>query len=159
MDVNIGRKRFRKGRIRKARSWVVAISAMGVLVAYSAGPSRAVTLAWTQPKSVAAVNQVQNPDQAVAQRFDIPAGPLQTVLESFQAATGWKVRTPSAEMLRVASPGVTGLHTPEKALARLLAGTGISFQIDGLKTATLEIHAQSESVEVRENAGNQVSSP
>lgn len=157
MNANISRKQLRKGRIRKVRSWVVAVTAMGVLVAYSAGSSRAVTLSWTSADSPES-SQSQRPIQSVAQRFDIRPGELQVVIDAFQAVTGWEIRSSSADILRVASPGVTGLYTPEKALGRILAGTGVSFEINGVKSATLEIHAQSESVEVRDDS-RQVSSP
>ena len=37
----------------------------------------------------------------------------------------------------VASPGVSGTMTPEQALARLLAGTGITYRMTGDNTALL----------------------
>ena len=156
MSVIISRKRKRN---RRSRSWVVAITTMGVLVASTAGSTRALTLSWKQPPLVSTIRQNQKTDQSLVQRFDIPPGSLRTVLEAFSSVTGWQVKASSEEILLVSSPGVTGLFTPEAALAKLLAGTGISYQISGVNAATLEIQARPESVEVRDENAPGISSP
>ena len=155
MAVIIDRKRKRN---RRSRSWVVAITTMGVLIASSSGSSRALTLSWKQP-AVNTIRQNQQTDQSQVQRFDIPPGSLRSVIETFSSITGWQVRASSEDILLVASPGVTGLFTPEAALAKLLAGTGISYRISGINVATLEIQAQPESVEVRDENATVISSP
>ena len=155
MDVHIDRKRKRN---RRTRSWVVAITTMGVLIASSSASSRALTLSWKQP-AVNTIRQNQKTDQSLVKRFDIPPGSLRTVLEAFSSVTGWQVRASSEEILLVSSPGVTGLFTPEAALAKLLAGTGVSYRISGVNAATLEIQAQPESVEVRDENATGISSP
>jgi catecholate siderophore receptor len=81
-------------------------------------------------------------------RFDIPAGPLGTVLALFERATGIVISVPNADLRTLASPGVTGLLSPEAALRQLLAGTGVSFRLTSSSTAVLELRAAPESVDV-----------
>ena len=131
---------------------------MGTLIATALPSSRAVTLDWKRP-AILGVGQIQRTDQSLVQGFDIPPGSLQVVLDTFQSVTGWQVKTPNEEVLRVASPGVKGLYSPEEALKKLLTGTGISYRIAGLKTAVLEIQAEPESVEVRDENVIGISSP
>ncbi|HYG78975.1 MAG TPA: TonB-dependent receptor plug domain-containing protein, partial [Pyrinomonadaceae bacterium] len=135
----------------------MAIGTAGVLFAYTVGASRAVKLAYAQGvRSTPAAVQPQTQEQQI--RFDIPPDTLDAVLAAFQAATGLRVSVPNDAILGISSPGVSGLYTIEQALKQLLAGTGISYSLTTPQTVTLEIRAQSESVEVRDEAGR-VSSP
>lgn len=149
------RKRAGKSRRRGARYWVVAVGTMGLLVAYTTGNSRAVTLARTRDDGAAAQTQTQS--QAI--RFDIPAGTLEAALIAFQKTCGLHVVIPNDAMRILPSPGVSGLYTREQALRQILKGTGVSYRIDDPTTVTLEIRAESESVEIRDESSTQVFSP
>lgn len=62
-------------------------------------------------------------------RFDIPKGPLDEAVARFEALTGLKVVMPSGISLHIfTSPGVSGVHTAEQALERLLAATSLQFR-------------------------------
>lgn len=151
------RQKTKKRARRGPKYWVVAIGTMGVLVAYTAGESHAVKLAYARGiRDTPATVQLQNQEQQI--RFDIPPDTLDTVLAAFQTATGLQVSVPNDAVLNISSPGVSGLYTIEQALKQLLAGTGVSYNLTTPKTVTLEIQAQSGSVEVRDEAGS-VSSP
>lgn len=81
-------------------------------------------------------------------RIDIPAGPLDTVLAAFEAATGVTITVPGA-IHGLHSAGVSGTYTAEHALERLLAGTGLTFRLSAANTYVLEVRPIAESVEVR----------
>ena len=66
-------------------------------------------------------------DQPV-QRFDIPAGPLSTVLPLFERTTGIAVALAADSIGLITSPGVVGTYSPQDALARLLEGTSVVFR-------------------------------
>lgn len=151
------RKKCKKRSRRGPRHWVVAIGTVGVLVAYTVGESRAVRLAYAQGvRGTPAAVRLQNQEQQI--RFDIAPDTLGTVLAAFQTATGLQVSVSNDAILNISSPGVSGLYTTEQALKQLLAGTGVSYNLTTPKTVTLEIQAQSGSVEVRDESGR-ISSP
>lgn len=145
-------KQRRNGSTRRGvRHWVVAVGTMGVLVAYTVGNSRAVTLAVAHGvRDTSAFLASQNQTQAQQLRFDIPPGTLETVLSAFEKVTGVRATMMNDDMRNISSPGVTGLYTAEQALQQLLKGTGISHRFTAPESVALEIQAQSESVEVRE---------
>src|ERR1044072_2845027 len=90
----------------------VAMSAMGTLVAYSAFGSQTVSFAYThENRSAITINQSQTPS---ARRFDIPPGPLDTVLNTFQNMTGVRVVVPNSDIGTIPSPGVAGVYTNPK---------------------------------------------
>ena len=72
-----------------------------------------------------------------ALRFDIPAGPLGAALDAFESASGLRVEMEDEALRELESPGVTGLLTADQALARLLEGTGVDFQLTGARTVRL----------------------
>lgn len=156
-----GNKRSRKrSGPRRARRWVVAVTAMGTLFAYTVGNSRDVRLAYRAAYAATittGLSQNQSQDQRV--RFDIPPGALGTVLETFQTLTGYQVAVPNDAVRNIGSPGVSGLYTVEQALRQILTGTGISYRFGEAKTITLEIQVQAESVDVRDAADGRLSSP
>lgn len=81
-------------------------------------------------------------------RFAIPAGPLRIVLASFASATGIRAEVEVEGILDLASPGVQGELTVEKALETLLAGTGVGYRFTGDRTVRLALHAIEDAVEV-----------
>jgi catecholate siderophore receptor len=125
---------------------------MGTLFAYSIGASRAVAVAYARGNGTLNEPGLQAREQPRARRFDIAPGSLATVVEAFQKLTGWIVLLPDDGMRGIPSEGLSGVYTDEQALKQLLNGTGISYRLTAEKTATLEIQATPESVEVRERA-------
>jgi catecholate siderophore receptor len=83
-----------------------------------------------------------------ARRFDIPSGPLSTVIPLFEQLTGIRVRIATDSIGMITSPGVTGTFTPPDALQRLLEGTGIHFRLVSPTEATLEVRLAGEAVDV-----------
>ena len=94
---------------------------------------------------------------AGVRRYDIPAGPLDTVLSAYQAASGVSVTFPADLVRNIGSAGVSGLYTANQALEHLLRGTSLTFRFTAPLAATLEIRVASESVEV--TAARRPSSP
>ena len=146
------RRRGRKARRRGPKYWIVAVGAMGVLIAYCPPHSHQVVLGKARLDD-GAITQVQRQIT-----FDIPAGTLESVLISFQKISGIEVVIPDDAMRTLSSPGVAGRYSPDQALRELLRGTGVSHRFTDRRTVTLEIHAEAGSVEVRDDARLSLSS-
>ena len=143
-----------KSKSRKRRGpryWIVAIGTMGMLVAYCPRNSHNVIL------GKARVNDAKTATQVLTS-FDIPAGTLESVLFAFQKTSGLQVIIPNDGMRSIPSPGVKGRYTSEQALREILRDTKISYRFSDRTTVILEIHAGTESVEVRDEARVVVSS-
>ncbi|MCM3870866.1 MAG: TonB-dependent receptor plug domain-containing protein, partial [Pyrinomonadaceae bacterium] len=156
---NCNTKKRRKTRRHGPQYWVITVSAMGMLVAYSAGSSRAVTLRYVRgadPGIAAAFLQGQAQQ---TQRFDIPPGTLGEVLSAFEKVTELKVELQNDKIRDLASPGVSGIYSHEQALKQILTGTGVSYTFADSGLVKLEIQAQSETVEVKGGGTIQLSSP
>jgi iron complex outermembrane receptor protein len=69
--------------------------------------------------------------------FNIQPQSLTDALASFGRQSGMQVSVDGDLARGLASPGVVGAMTPEQALARLLAGTGLAFRMTGGNTALL----------------------
>jgi catecholate siderophore receptor len=139
-------KRPRKARRRGPKYWIVAIGTMGMLIAYCPGKSHNIVLGKARLNEDAAV-QAQQQIQ-----FDIPAGTLESVLMTFQKVAGLQVVIPNEAMRPLASPGVKGRYSAEQALREILRGTGIGYRFNDKHTVVLEIQANPESVEVRDES-------
>jgi catecholate siderophore receptor len=152
----VEKRSCRAPRRRGARCWVLKVGALGALVAYTVGGSRAVAIARvrTQPAAVA-----QQTERAEARRFDIPAGPLGEVIAAFERAAGVRVSATDGRINTLPSPGVSGLFTPEEALRRLLDGTGVSYRFADPQSAALELKLASETVDVNEASVPEIASP
>jgi len=72
-----------------------------------------------------------------ARDYDIPAGPLDQTLNAFAERAGLVLAVDGALTAGKTSPGVQGSYTPEEALRRLLAGTGLGYRFTGADTVTL----------------------
>ncbi len=70
-------------------------------------------------------------------RFEIPPGPLVGALADFAALSGWRVEFDARTLGSLATRGVRGLLGPERALQRLLEGTGL--EIHATAKASVEI--------------------
>ncbi len=82
-----------------------------------------------------------SPLQVAQQRqiaFAIPPQALTDALASFGRQSGMQVSVDGDLARGVSSPGVNGTMTAEQALARLLAGTGITYRLTGSNTALLQ---------------------
>ena len=144
-------KALRKKSVRK--SWPAAYrwAAMGTLVAYSAVGSKTFNVARAQDvKGGGAGNGpvAQTQGAQPVRRFEIAAGPLDSVLATFEQITGIKAAVSKEGIRNVASPGVTGLYTPEQALQKLLADTGVVYRFTAADAVSLELKTVATSVEV-----------
>ncbi len=148
------RKKLRTHKLRGPRYWIVAITAMGALVAYCPGKSHNIVLGKTPVRDTPVAGEQQRQLQ-----FNIPADTLEAVLNKFQKTADIQVIIPNDAMRSLASPGVAGLFSPEQALREILRGTGVSYRFTDKKTVILEIHANAETVEVRDESRPVVSSP
>ncbi|MDQ3012051.1 MAG: TonB-dependent receptor [Acidobacteriota bacterium] len=83
-----------------------------------------------------------------AQRFDIPSGALQVVLDALQEQTGWQVVVPIDAIRTIGSPGASGNYRPEQALKQILTGTGVTYKVTAKDTVTLEISGVVASVDI-----------
>ena len=149
-----GSRKKRRHRRRGPRYWIVAITAMGALVAYCPDKSHNIVLGRTRPGDEKIVKEQQPQLQ-----FDIPADTLESVLAKFETTAEIQVIIPNAAMRSLSSPGVTGRYSPEQALREILRGTGVSYRFTDKKTVILEIHAKAESVEIRDDSRPVMSSP
>ncbi len=71
-------------------------------------------------------------------RFDIPSQPLSSALTQFGRQAGLQVAVDSTVVSGLRTDGLRGDYTPEQAIARLLAGTGLGHRYTGADTITLE---------------------
>ncbi|MFT4241707.1 MAG: TonB-dependent siderophore receptor [Acidovorax sp.] len=107
---------------------------------------------WADPAHA----QAAPASQASARSYDIPAGPLSTVLVRFLSESG-VLLSGSTELAKGKdSPGVKGNRTPGEALAALLAGTGLEAVPDGQGRYVLRpAAARTESSAASSSAGSQ----
>ena len=147
-------KKKRAHKRRGPRYWIVAITAMGALVAYCPNKSHNIVLGKTRLRDDAVASEQQRQIQ-----FDIPADTLESVIARFQNTADIQIIIPDDAMRSLASPGVTGRYSPEQALREILRGTGVSYRFTDKKTVILEIHAEAETVEVRDDSRPVLSSP
>ena len=102
----------------------------------------AILMAGVQAAPVLAATPAQQPSRNMGDyRFAIAQQPLVSALNAFTAVTGWQVGLPAELGEGVASPGVHGALSPEKALDRLLVGTNLSYRKLGANNIVLEKRA------------------
>jgi iron complex outermembrane recepter protein len=80
------------------------------------------------------------------QRFDIPAGELESALITFSRQTGIQSMYPSDLVAGRRTRGVQGDYTPEEALHGILSGTGLQHQFSDAKTVVLQLVSRSEDI-------------
>jgi catecholate siderophore receptor len=136
-----------KQRKTKKTSWPVAYrwAAVGTLVVYTAVGSKTVILARAQELPAPPRNSVERMPE---RRFDIPPGPLETVLPLFERATGLQVNVSDARIGSLMSAGAAGLYTDEQALSKLLAGTGAAYRFLSPKSVIVELRGAHTAIEV-----------
>jgi catecholate siderophore receptor len=137
-------KRRRRPRTRREAPWIAA----GTLAACAALGA---------PHTAAHESREGETGEAAPQRrlpvvrFDIAPGPLAEALTAFEAATGIDLLLPQGGVAGFQTQGVTGVHAADRALARLLGGTLLSFRFRSDTEAELELRT-SETVEVTGHA-------
>jgi catecholate siderophore receptor len=142
------RNKKKSSRQHEPKYWLT-ITAMGTLVAYGAFGSKTIGSVYAQsPKSTSTAIHLQNRSKIHTHRFDIPPGPLDTVLNAFQNVTGWRVVLMKDEIGAISSPGVSGIYTVEQALKQLLTGTNVSYRFTASETVTLEVSGPTASIDV-----------
>ncbi len=90
--------------------------------------------------------------QPAVTRFDIPPGPLSTVIKAFEQVTGYTVTLADAALGDIPSPGVAGVTSVDRALAALLDGTGVNARETGIRAVTLAISGVNETLDVTATA-------
>ena len=124
---------------------VVASTAAGGKVVHAQHAARNERPSNAHASSVTAATGAEQPRQV--QQFDIPAGTIGTVADTFTAATGIRISLANEMVRDLPSPGVTGLMTPEEALDQLLVGTGVGLSFTARDSVTFDIR-RTEFVEV-----------
>jgi catecholate siderophore receptor len=142
------RKKNRNKARRSGSKYWMTLGAMGALltcapVSALAESPKAARLA---PRVLEAIYGAVQSQQS--RRFDIPPGPLETVLATFQKLTDLQALIPNEKLRTIPSPGVSGVYTVENALAQILAGTGVTYRFSGPKIVTLELEGVAASVEI-----------
>ena len=93
----------------------------------------------TPPIPLPSADNPQQQAQAQAERdFDIQAQPLSSALLDFRLQSGLQVAYRTDDVGDLRSQGLTGSFTPEAALQRLLAGTGLVYRFTAADTVTLQ---------------------
>ncbi|WP_421710208.1 TonB-dependent siderophore receptor [Algihabitans sp.] len=114
------------GVVGRCAFTVAAATCLGLLF-----PAQGVTASGTAPtQRVQATGEVQ--------AFDIPAGPLAASLNALSRAAGLTLAVDPAEVAGKTAPAVSGTFTPQQALERLLAGSGLRHRFTNSATVTLE---------------------
>jgi iron complex outermembrane receptor protein len=78
---------------------------------------------------------------AVSATIDIPAQALSSALIAFSRQTRIEIFVPSSLAAGKRSAAVSGTHSPEAALQRLLAGTGLTYRFTGARSVAVEARA------------------
>jgi catecholate siderophore receptor len=125
-------------------------AAVGTLVAYSAVGTKSFNVARAQDlqRPTAASGSQSRTQRAEAERFDIPAGSLDSVIGVFDRVTGITTAVSVPDIRNLHSPGVTGNYTPEQAIQQLLAGTGVKYRFTSAGTVLLSLKDVTTSVDV-----------
>lgn len=96
----------------------------------------------------AVIGAIQNAvAQSAAQtRFSVPTGPLSRALTVFGRQAGLQVTFLASAASDKSTPGFTGSATPDVALARILQGTGLSYQFTNATTVAISGLSRTDSV-------------
>ncbi len=99
-------------------------------------------------KTMRSADALGGQQTAAVPRFDIPPGPLRTVLAALQKETGISATAVRDEIFDLQSPGVSGMFSPQQAIEQLLARTGVVFHFTSATAIVLDLFTQAEFVEV-----------
>ena len=142
---------------RKPRYWILSVTAIGLLVAYTVGESRALNIAHVKDDRIVAAKS-EDEEKNAPLNFNIPPGALSDVLAAFEKTSGLRVVLPKDDYNSLPSKGVTGNFSPEQALAQILDGTGLTYDYTAQKTVTLRLLGPNETVRIVAES-NTVASP
>lgn len=81
--------------------------------------------------------------------FKIPAQPLASALIAFSQQSGWQVSAESALLIGLGSSAVDGNMSPEKALARLLRGSGMQWEVTSADSASILPPAENDALLIK----------
>jgi catecholate siderophore receptor len=146
------KKHVRKKHLRRSfagsKNWL----AVGTLAATVMGAGRQAPAA--VPSSAAGAAALPSAGLPV-KRINIAAGSLDAAIAAYEQQTGIHVRInlPAGTVEGFQTKGVSGLFAEDEALQLLLAGTGLSFRMDGASTAVVELRAN-DSVDVSTSANS-----
>lgn len=140
------KKQHGKSVKRKPRYWILSVTAVGLLVAYTVGESRALNITHIRENNVVAEKSMDDKD-ANSRGFNIPAGTLGEVLTTFEKIVGWRIVAPD-DVKDLPSQGVTGDYTEEQALKQILLNTGVTYIFTAPKEVSLRLQGPAETVEV-----------
>ena len=138
--------RNRKGTSR-GKAWLTA----GTVAAYAAV---SITRAMPARAQDVHADPANSKEQVLTvRRWDIPPGPLDSVINAYKRTIGVDVTLslPAETVAGFKSPGVNGLYTDDQALRALLVGTGLSYQTDNTGRVNISVRA-SESVIVQDSS-------
>jgi catecholate siderophore receptor len=138
-------KQLRKAeKFARNRRWV-AMGTLAICTATGAGPALLAS-----PQTGARPSDTITGQTLPVLRFDIKPGSLGENLDAFTQVSGWKVTVPNANIGTLSSKGVSGLVPANQALRQLLAGTGLTYRMNGPAEAIIEFERVRSSVEVSE---------
>ncbi len=138
-------KQRNKSTKRTSRYWILSITAVGILVAFTVGNSRAINIGFA--KETSSISLKKGNGNEDLRRFEIPAGKLGEVIAVFEKVTGWRVEIPD-DIKGVATLGVKGDYTEEQALKQILQNTGVTYIFTAPKEVSLKLQGPAETVEV-----------
>jgi len=134
---------------------LVGASALALLAGNGAAQAEIGPLTSVGPERLAPRMSSQSPNLPAApgaRAFDIPPGDLQGALLEFSRVADLQLLYPSAMTAGLATAGVQGSFTPEEALRRLLAGSGLNYRFSDSGTITLAEAGVQPAPEVGEGA-------
>src|SRR5687767_251120 len=109
MEVSVtraGRKKARRRGGRGARYWVLSAFSTGAIIAFTIGSSHRMVVGYAEERNGRLEMVSRTDDRDTSIDFNIPAGPLGTVLAEFQKRTGITVVVESESIRAIQSPGV-----------------------------------------------------
>jgi catecholate siderophore receptor len=88
-------------------------------------------LAIVEPARAAEIGTSTRSGAGVTRVFAIPPGSLNDALSAFKSQSGLQLSVDAGLLRGISSPGAMGSLTPQEALSRLFAGTGLSYRLSG----------------------------
>lgn len=112
---------------------------------------RSLSLALLLGLPTLAIGASQVADAQIQQQlhFQIPAQPLASALIAFSQQSGWQVSAESTLLNGLNSSPVDARTSPEKALAHLLRGTGMQWEVTSTDSASILPPAQSDVLQIK----------
>lgn len=143
---------MKRKNCKKRRRWL-AIGTIAAYAAFSTGKAGQLQAQQTNG-GLSGKRGAQEEQQLSVHRYDLLEGSLEDILGSFAKITGTTIHytIPADTIPGFRSRGATGLLTANQALQQILAGTGLSAQVQGSEV-TIRI-SNSQIVEVHEDITN-----